>query len=568
MKISSLRQRFSRFSALLRTALTAHPVELLILLHATAAACASVFHVSHVWMHPAAYAPFAVVAALSLSFHRERHRWATIAYWAVLPLYLLTVFLPDAWRSSTEIHYLYTTLPAIYLLARNVKDNSRYSLRFYSLARSLTLALGIATLLMVLLMLILFTVETLFTTALANRLYGIIATLCFSFVAPVVFISLETDRSNPSVSRLEHVVINYILTPALLLYNLILYVYAAIILFRWELPEDSVATMVLVFVAVQLVIDIVRPLLSKQPLAWYFQWFGLIALPLVVLFWVATGYRLSQYGLTIDRCFLLLAGVLMTLYCLLTPFLRTKPWHWITVLAVAGILILTLGGPLSARQLSLYAQLSLIRTNAAQAHILTPEGTIDLNAFHSDPADTLYRNQHRAAYQAMLYIENDLNDTLTLPRQLGIDRAGYLDRLSDQTARHSKASRTDNAWYQWEIHNALQNFSLYNRGEKNDINIKDYNRMFLNSEYYEGTDIPYPGGTLNADTLLAAQLAKIGYTLRSNLDDKKLEQHKEQLLDYTSPDGTIRIVLDELHISKADSLNHISSAHICYALAR
>ena len=365
MKTSSLRQRFSRFSALLRTALTAHPVELLILLHATAAACASVFHVSHVWMHPAAYAPFAVVAALSLSFHRERHRWATIAYWAVLPLYLLTVFLPDAWRSSTEIHYLYATLPAGYLLAHNVRDNSRYSLRFYSMARSLTLALGIATLLMVLLMLILLTVETLFTTALANRLYGIIATLCFSFVAPVVFISFETDRSTPSVSRLEHMIINYILTPALLLYNLILYVYAAIILFRWELPEDSVATMVLVFVAVQLVIDIVRPLLSKQPLAWYFRWFGLIALPLVVLFWVATGYRLSQYGLTIDRCFLLLAGVLMTLYCLLTPFLRTKPWHWITVLAVAGILILTLGGPLSARQLSLSAQLSLIRTNAA-----------------------------------------------------------------------------------------------------------------------------------------------------------------------------------------------------------
>ena len=567
---SSLRRRFARFAALLRTALTGHPVELLILLHATAAVCASVYHLHHIWMHPAAYAPFAVIAALSLSFYRESLRWAVVAYWALLPLYLLTLFLPDAWRSSTELHYLYAALPAIYLLARRVKDNSRYSLRFYSMARSLTLALGIATFLMAILMLILGSIETLFhpDPSIFNKCYDLVLTVCYPLVAPLVFIGFESATRTPAVSKLETILLNYILTPALLLYNLILYVYAATILFRWDLPQASVATMVTIFISVQLILDIVRPQLPRQPLAWYFRWFGLIALPLVVLFWVATGYRLSQYGLTIDRCFLLLAGVLMTLYCLLTPFLRSKPWLWLTAATVAGIVVLALGGPLSARQLSLSAQLTLIRTNAAQAQILTPEGTIDLDAFHSDPADTLYRNQHRAAYQAMLYIENDLNDTLTRPRQLGIDRAGYLDRLSDQTARHSKASRTDNAWYQWEIHNALQNFSLYNRGEKNDINIKDYNRMFLNSEYYEGTDIPYPGGTLNADTLLAAQLAKIGYTLRSNLDDKKLEQHKEQLLDYTSPDGTIRIVLDELHISKADSLNHISSAHICYALAR
>ena len=84
MKNSFLRRRFARFAELLRTALTGHPVELLILLHATASACASVYHLHHAWMHPAVYAPFAVIAALSLSFYRERHRWAVVAYWAML----------------------------------------------------------------------------------------------------------------------------------------------------------------------------------------------------------------------------------------------------------------------------------------------------------------------------------------------------------------------------------------------------------------------------------------------------------------------------------------------------
>ena len=68
--ISSLRRRIARFAALLRTALTGHPVELLILLHATAALCALVYNLHHAWMYPVAYAPFATVAALCLSFYR------------------------------------------------------------------------------------------------------------------------------------------------------------------------------------------------------------------------------------------------------------------------------------------------------------------------------------------------------------------------------------------------------------------------------------------------------------------------------------------------------------------
>ena len=567
---SSLRRRFARFAALLCTALTGHLVELIILLHATAAACASVYNLHHAWMHPAVYAPFAVIAALSLSFYRERHRWAVVAYWAMLPLYLLTLFLPDAWRSSTELHYLYVALPAIYLLARRVKDNGRYSLRLYSMARSLTLALGIATFLMAILMLILSSIETLFhpDPSIFNKCYYLVLTVCYPLVAPLVFIGLESTSRTPAVSILETILLNYILTPALLLYNLILYVYAATILFRWDLPQASVATMVTIFISVQVILDIVRPLLNRQPLAWYFRWFGLIALPLVVLFWVATGYRLSQYGLTIDRCFLLLAGVLMTLYCLLSPFLRPKPWFWLTIAAVAGIVVLTLGGPLSARQLSLSAQLTLIRTNAAEAHILTPEGTIDTAAFHPDPTDTLYAPQHRAAYQAMLYIEHDLGDTLVLRRELGLDRADYLDRLSDRTARHAKAYRFDNDWYRYEEQYATQNFYLHNGSNKNIIDVSDYNRLFLNRRYNAGESIPYPGGAIDADTLLAAQLAKIGYTLRSNLDQDKLEKHKEQLLTYTSHDGSILIVFDGMQISKADSLNHLSTAHICYALSR
>ena len=115
---------------------------------------------------------------------------------------------------------------------------------------------------------------------------------------------------------------------------------------------------------------------------------------------------------------------------------------------------------------------------------------------------------------------------------------------------------------------AVVRLKINNTSGNNDIDISSYNRLFLNRQYRAGESIPYPSGSLNADTLLAAQLAKIGYTLRSNLDQDKLNKHKEQLLTYTSPDGSVLIVFDRMEISKADSLNHLFTAHICYALSR
>ena len=118
------------------------------------------------------------------------------------------------------------------------------------------------------------------------------------------------------------------------------------------------------------------------------------------------------------------------------------------------------------------------------------------------------------------------------------------------------------------VYVAVVRLKINNTSGNNDIDISSYNRLFLNRQYRAGESIPYPSGSLNADTLLAAQLAKIGYTLRSNLDQDKLNKHKEQLLTYTSPDGSVLIVFDRMQISKADSLNHLFTAHIWYALSR
>jgi hypothetical protein len=237
-------------------------------------------------------------------------------------------------------------------------------------------------------------------------------------------------------------------------------------------------------------------------------------------------------------------------------------------MAVAGVLILAYGGPLSARNISVCHQLHLVRTNASEAQILSPSGKIDMEAFRPDAADSQYRVQHRNAYQAMKYIENDLKDTVILPTRLGINSADYLDHLSDSTAQYASAYIPDNGWYPDETFDNDMSYSIYNDMEHKDISIEGFEQMIVDQHCRLDKGIPYTGGEVPADTFLATQLGKIGYTLQSNLDQDKLEKNKALLLEYISVDGTVRIVLDKLVIKKKDGMNLITHAHVCYALSR
>lgn len=81
--------------------------------------------------------------------------------------------------------------------------------------------------------------------------------------------------------------------------------------------------------------------------------------------------------------------------------------------------------------------------------------------------------------------------------------------------------------------------------------------------------IPYPGGRILADSLLATQLAKIGCTLGSDLTEEFLNRHSKELCVFHSPDGKVLIVLDQLSIRRSeDSLYHITYAGFSCALAR
>ena len=552
-------------------AMQSHPVEIVILLYSTIAATLP----GHSWWQlSASYAVFTVTAALSLSRYRSRSHGMQWLYYAVIAIHILTGLLPGRWHDTTEFYILAAMMPAAYLLTLPTRPDSQYRQRFYRLLRSTAIAIGIAIVLEILCILIIFSIEALFNV-LVDRYIEICSRVSFCFIAPLVFISLESHAETPTVSRLEEVVVNYILTPALLVYNVILYVYLAVILIRWQLPEGSVSAMVLAFTVVAVAIMLVRPLLAMQPLRWYFRWFPLFALPLIVLFWVAVGYRVGQYGITLDRCILIAAGSLMTLYLAAVLIFRAPETHfnyWLTAFLVLCGVVLSVGGPLSARQTTLRSQLAIIRHEAADIGILSPEGSIDTNAFVRSDGDTLYRRQHRTIYQAMHYIYSDMRDTALLQKQLGMTSPEYLDRLSHKTAEYATAWRPDNGNdNDEELYIEHPSMYLYDNQELSDLDIAQYRRMSVNVRYADNKGlrtIPYPGGAVDADSLLATQLAKVGYTLASNIDKEVLRNNSHQLCLYRSADDNVCIIFSDMNFQRIDRLYHLTSVNIRCALSR
>jgi hypothetical protein len=137
---------------------------------------------------------------------------------------------------------------------------------------------------------------------------------CSMIILPAIFFSMQSGVPKTDIPKFIKVVLNYILSPAVLIYNAILLVYIVTILVKFDLPKGNVAYMVMAFFFIALTGAFSQDLLDKRPYDFYYRNFTWYTLAPVILFWVGSIYRVSQYGLTEKRVFLLIAGVLMVVF--------------------------------------------------------------------------------------------------------------------------------------------------------------------------------------------------------------------------------------------------------------
>ena len=588
MKKEELKEKIrSGAEALWRTVM-AHPVEIAILVYVCVVGCYGISHPKIFdaddgnvpwWFRPLVITPFTVVAAYSLQPLRKRGFGWLLLY--LLPLALMVAacampFLTD-WTEATSYWIaVFAALPLWMCVRHWLTDNEPFVQRNVQMVWSLARALLVAGILYLLYAAIAFTIISLFDISFKtwNGWYGQAAVLLFCGLAPVLFFAMEDHPESIEIRRFWAVLLNWVLTPALLIYTVVLYVYAAKILFTWNLPKGGVAIMVTVFFVVFLAAKMLQMLTEPQPFKWFYDHFSLFLVPLLVLFWTGLSRRLMDYGLTESRYYLLLGGALMTVCVLLFLFRNRRGYFALATGALCVVLLTVLVPGLRGEKVAMRSQVHRVRTLAQQLDRLNDDGTLRLP--DPDPADTLRRVEHRRLYQALDYIGDC--DTLVLKQEFGLEHArDYLETLSGLTRNYASAWSEERA-EEVVVEEQNEGAYLYYYDSK-PIDVSGFSRVYANvggwykPEPSDSAEVPLlrvgDHIRISMDQMLEEQFHKCGFTGKEPSKDW-LEDHKKELLVYRT--DSLLVVFKEMSLGRKNDSGrnkwYVDRASVNFALER
>ncbi len=405
----------SRIARLLREAtgvagrtVRVHPVELALALYG----CAGCILGRELDWGPELWArmgpvPVFFLLALALRVFGGRGPWRRVYRVCWTPLVPLTLWSGlEAWCATTQfLVTAFVLAPLLPLLARCAADNRRFVNDGVVWLRSAVLAELLAGIVQALFGVILFSAVYIFRIA-GDWPYDVwadVALACHLLLAPWLFLA-SVDRSlggEVTGSRLLDVLLNRIVTPALLIYLGILWLYILRIAVLWELPRGGVAYMVFGFTIFAFAVKALQELLVRRPFAWFFDRFSLFALPSLVLFWVGVCRRIGEYGLTESRVWLVLCGALMTSALLLFLSRRAGRYLWVCAAVFAGFAVFSYVPVLDPGRIALRSQTDRLVCSAQRLGLLA-DGRPAVRTFTE--ADSVLRDDIVRFHRALGYV--------------------------------------------------------------------------------------------------------------------------------------------------------------------
>jgi hypothetical protein len=303
----------------------------------------------------------------------------TVALWIEdragrLPDFLLTLFATALW--GAYCHYLVPDEPAFASRLQIIAIGLVFTVSFFFIAFlkrgkdaacwnflkevlwQMILSVIFAGILFAGICIAFFSLENLFGLTVHNVAFLNLYTACFVLFAPLYTLAHIPDRkerqSDETVFHKPLKMVSLYILPLLLgLYALILYAYLVQILIRGELPNGWLSTLVSIFVSLGLFIILLAWPLRKTDegrlVGFLSRYFVLFALPLLILMSVGIYRRITDYGFTILRVYLLLLNLWfygITLYLFITKGRRFK---WILI-SPTLILLLASVGPWSVSE--------------------------------------------------------------------------------------------------------------------------------------------------------------------------------------------------------------------------
>ena len=350
------------------------------------------------------------VLLFTLRKFKDRHPVLKYLYylsWFLWIPLLLWCSKPDTW--SVSISYLLAFIALV--IGTEKMENVPFGRNVLSVGIRLGEGLLVGCVLWLVIYAVAASVDSLFFGGnLSYRWYSIPTLFNWLIVVPLLCCSLvDKAAESGKAGNLVRIIVDLVLSPALILYAVILYLYIVRIMVRWELPNGGVAYMVLAFLCVALMNYLLRLQFENRHFEWFYKAFPAIAVPPLVLLWIGAVRRVGEYGLTASRLYLLVLAALVTVFVAMLLKERSRRFQLMVMMLAASAILLTFIPGVRARDFGIRSQMSRLDE-------LLPDVLVDghfpvVDNAYLDAADSVLRKKLEISHGAWDYLKSEMDST-------------------------------------------------------------------------------------------------------------------------------------------------------------
>jgi hypothetical protein len=320
----------------------------------------------------------------------------------------------------------------------------------------------------------LFAIDSLFGVSIDEKLYGNLAVICFTLFTPLYFLANipnKTEKQSDEIfyTRVQKILALYILTPILAVYAVILYAYLFKIVVAWELPNGWVSWLVSALaLGGLLVITFLYPVReeSKNKMVDFLsRWFGLLILPLLLLMTIGIFRRIGDYGITINRCYVLILNLWFYGIYIYLFFSQSRHIKWILIspIVVALLTSISVCGVASFTKNSLTKEVSAVlnkQVSTEEARVIFVEMTQKEKDRIKSKLEYLHNNFGKESVQPF-FVDMVSDNHWSFLQDLGLR-----DELVEKTTKLSYYADNDKTW-EIEDYNTFRRIEYSSYGARN-----------------------------------------------------------------------------------------------------
>lgn len=223
---------------------------------------------------------------------------------------------------------------------------------------------------------LLFSIENLFDVRLPYSIHERIPIFSHLLFIPLFFLIYQQKHRDVefTTAPFMQIIIQFVLSPALMIYTAILYAYAVQIALLGELPKGMVANLVMPYLAVGLGIYCLQILCDKSRWIGFFRLFPYFALLPLALLWFAVWQRIEAYAWTEPRIYLVAISTALSLCYGLLMLPKLRQYRYL--LGILLISIFTMTFVLQPQEIAFASQSARFEQQLNALGLLNEQGKI------------------------------------------------------------------------------------------------------------------------------------------------------------------------------------------------